>query len=60
MPGLGNVARERAGAGIAAGIGLLGEQTQLEGRRAVVLPLRISNGDMFLGGLSVGQINPLF
>jgi len=60
MPGLGNVARERAGAGIAAGIGLLGEQTQLEGRRAVVLPLRISNGDMFLGGLAVGQINPLF
>ena len=60
MPGLGNVAREHAGAGIAAGIGLLGEQTQLEGRRAVVLPLRISNGDMFLGGLAVGQINPLF
>src|SRR4051794_5373134 len=60
MPGLGNVARERAGAGIAAGIGLLGEQTQLEGRRAVVLPLRISNGDMFLGALAVGQINPLF
>jgi hypothetical protein len=60
MPGLGNVAREHAGAGIAAGIGLLGEQTQLEGRRAVVLPLRISNGDMFLGALSVGQINPLF
>jgi hypothetical protein len=60
MPGLGNVARDRAGTGIAAGIGLLGEQTQLEGRRAVVLPLRINNGDMFLGGLSVGQINPLF
>jgi hypothetical protein len=60
MPGLGNVARERAGQGIAAGIGLLGEQTQLEGRRAVVLPLRISNGEMFLGALAVGQINPLF
>jgi len=60
MPGLGNIAREQAGAGIAAGIGLLGEQTQLEGRRAVVLPLRISNGEMFLGNLSVGQINPLF
>jgi hypothetical protein len=60
MPGLGNVAREHAGTGIAAGIGLLGEQTQLEGRRAVVLPLRITNGDMFLGALAVGQINPLF
>lgn len=60
VPGLGNVARENAGVGIAAGIGLLGEQTQLEGRRAVVLPLRITNGDMFLGNLAVGQINPLF
>ena len=59
-PGLGNIAREHASAGIAAGIGLLGEQTQLEGRRAVVLPLRITNGDMFLGQLAVGQINPLF
>ena len=59
-PGLGNVAREHASTGIAAGIGLLGEQTQLEGRRAVVLPLRITNGDMFLGAVSVGQINPLF
>ena len=60
VPGLGNIARDNAGTGIAAGIGLLGEQTQLEGRRAVVLPLRITNGDMFLGQLSVGQINPLF
>jgi len=61
MPGLGNVAREHAGSsGLAAAIGLLGEQTQLEGRRAVVLPLRITNGDMFLGQLAVGQINPLF
>jgi hypothetical protein len=59
-PGLGNIAREHAGAGIAAGIGLLGEQTQLEGRRAVILPLRINNGEMFLGQLSVGQVNPMF
>ena len=59
-PGLGNIAREQAGAGIAAGIGLLGEQTQLEGRRAVVLPLRIDNGSMFLGNVPVGTINPLF
>jgi hypothetical protein len=59
-PGLGNVAREHAGASIAAGIGLLGEQTQLEGRRAVVLPLKIDNGSMFLGNVPVGTINPLF
>ena len=60
IPGLGNIARERAAPSIAAGIGLLGEQTQLEGRRAVILPLRINNGAMFLGAVPVGQINPLF
>ena len=60
VPGLGNVARDNAAAGIAAGIGLLGEQTQLEGRRAVVLPLKIAGGEMFLGNVPVGKINPLF
>jgi hypothetical protein len=59
IPGLGNIARDRAPS-IAAGIGLLGEQTQLEGRRAVVLPLRFDNGTMFLGAVPVGQVKPLF
>lgn len=58
-PGLGNIARNNAPS-IAAGIGLLGEQTQLEGRRAVVVPLRITDGAMFLGAVPVGQVNPLF
>lgn len=60
IPGLGNVARDNAAAGIAAGIGLLGEQTQLEGRRAVVLPLKFTGGEMFLGNVPVGTIKPLF
>ncbi len=60
IPGLGNIARENAGPTIAAGIGLLGEQTQLEGRRAVILPLRFTDGAMFLGAVPVGQVNPLF
>jgi hypothetical protein len=59
-PGLGNLARNNAAPSIAAGIGLLGEQTQLEGRRAVVVPLRITDGAMFLGAVPVGQVNPLF
>lgn len=58
VPGLGNVARDNAT--IAAGIGLLGEQTQLEGRRAVVLPLRFKDGSMFLGAVPVGPVKPLF
>ena len=60
IPGLGNIARERAAPSIAAGIGILGEQTQLEGRRAVILLLRLRNCSMLLGAVSVGQIKPLF
>jgi hypothetical protein len=59
-PGLGNIARDNAGPSIAAGIGLLGEQTQLEGRRAVIVPLRFNDGAMFLGAVPVGEVSPLF
>ena len=60
MPGLGNVARQQAGANLGAGINLLGEQTVLEGKRAVKLPLRIDDGTMFLGPIPVGKAPALF
>ena len=60
MPGLGQVARDRAGLGLAAGVLLLGEQTELEGKRAVRLPLRFNDGAVSLGPISLGQIAPLF
>jgi hypothetical protein len=59
-PQLGNIARQQAGAGIVASIGALGEQTQLEGKRAIALPLRFTNGVAFLGPIKLGQIPPLF
>jgi hypothetical protein len=60
LPGLGSVAREHAGAGAAAGVSLLGEPAQLEGRAAVSLPLRFVDGTAYLGPLAVGQVPPLF
>jgi hypothetical protein len=57
-PGLGNFARQQAVAGIAVGLG--GQQTELEGKRAVSLPLRFQDGEMFLGRLRVGSVPPLF
>jgi hypothetical protein len=60
LPGLGNVARDNAGIGIAAGINALGQPTELEGKRAVSLPLRFVDGAVFLGPLPLGQTNPLF
>lgn len=59
-PGLGDVARQQAGANISLGINLLGEQTTLEGKRAVTLPLRFDNGAVFLGPIPIGNTPSLF
>jgi hypothetical protein len=59
-PGLGSAARQQAGANIAAGINMLGEQTTLEGRRAVALPLRFDDGAVFLGPIPLGHTAALF
>jgi hypothetical protein len=60
VPGLGSVARQNAGPAIVAGITLMGQPTELEGRRAVALPLRFKDGMVSLGALAVGQTPPLF
>jgi hypothetical protein len=59
-PGLGNMARQQVGANLSAGINMLGEQTTLEGQRAVTLPLRFEEGRMFLGPIPLGDSPALF
>ena len=59
-PGLGNVARQQAGANLSLGINLIGEQTTLEGRQAVKLPVRFSGGSVFLGPVPIGNTPALF
>jgi hypothetical protein len=59
-PGLGNVARQQVGANISAGINMLGEQTTLEGKRAVTLPLRFDDGVVLLGPIRIGNAPALF
>jgi hypothetical protein len=54
------VARQQAGANIALGINMLGEQTMLEGKRAVTLPLRFTDGSVFLGPIPIGNTPALF
>lgn len=44
----------------AAGVAMLGQPAELEGRKAVMLPLRFSDGAVFLGPLMVGQMQPLY
>jgi hypothetical protein len=60
IPGLGNVVRQNANVGVAAGINALGKETLLEGRKARAFPLRFVDGAVFLGPLKVGQVPPLF
>ena len=59
-PGLGSLARENAGVGAAVGISLLGQPAELEGKKAVTLPLRFSDGAAFLGPLRIGETLPLY
>ncbi len=60
VPGLGNVVRQNANVGVAAGINALGKEATLEGKKARAFPLRFVDGAVFLGPLKVGQVPPLF
>jgi hypothetical protein len=60
VPGLGNVVKQNANIGVAAGINALGKEAVLEGRKARAFPLRFVDGAVFLGPLKVGQVPPLF
>ena len=59
-PGLGDVARQQAGANLAAGINMLGKPATLEGRQAVTLPLLFKDGTAYLGPIPLGSTPVLF
>jgi hypothetical protein len=60
MPGLGGVVRKNSGTIAAAGVSALGQQTLLDGKPAVMLALRFSDGEAFLGPIPLGQTPALF
>jgi hypothetical protein len=60
LPGLGAIARQNAGAGIVAGLGAIGQNTTLEGKPAVTVPLRFDDGEVLLGPFRLGRVSPLF
>lgn len=60
VPGLGAIARQNAAPGIMAGLGAIGQNTTLEGKPAVTLPLRFADGAAFLGPIPIGRVQPLF
>jgi hypothetical protein len=60
IPGLGAIARQNAVPGIVAGLGAVGQNTTLEGKPAVTLPLRLADGVVFLGPFRIAETPPLF
>jgi hypothetical protein len=60
IPGLGDIARKNAAPGILAGLDVIGKRTTLEGKPALTLPLRFTDGRIMLGPIPVGRAPPLF
>ena len=60
LPGLGGAVRGNSGAIAAAGLAMLGSPAELEGKKAVAVPLKFSAGVVSLGPLQVGRMAPLF
>jgi len=60
IPGLGNVARKNANAGVVAGINMLGQASTLEGKPARAFPLKFAEGVISIGPLKIAQTPPLF
>jgi hypothetical protein len=56
-PALGGAGRDQIAAGL---LGFLGERTLLEGKPAVTMQLRLSDGAAYLGPIPLGQIPPLY
>jgi hypothetical protein len=60
LPGLGGVVRESASAGVIETIKRMGEPTKLDGKPAIVLPLRVTDGVVYVGIIPVAVVPPLF
>ena len=59
-PGLGNLARQNAAPALAAALNFIGQPAEIEGKRAITLPLRFNDGMVTLGPIPLGQTAPLF
>ncbi len=60
MPGLSDVVRQGANAGIIDNLKKMGQPTEIDQKPAIVLPLRFSDGVVSLGMIPLGQLPPLF
>jgi hypothetical protein len=60
IPGLGNIARQNANAGVTAALNMLGQKSTLDGRPALAFPLRFVDGTVFIGPARIAETPSLF
>ncbi|HUD89063.1 MAG TPA: DUF2125 domain-containing protein [Xanthobacteraceae bacterium] len=60
LPGLSGVVRQSANASLIDSLNKMGEPTEIDKKPAIVLPLRISDGAVYLGLIPLGEVPPLF
>ena len=60
MPGLGGALRDTANASMVDNLKKMGQPTEVDKKPAIVLPLRFSDGSVYLGMLPLGELPPLF
>jgi hypothetical protein len=59
-PGLGGIARQNAAPALTAALNFIGQPAEIDGKRAITLPLRFNDGVATLGPIPLGQAAPLF
>jgi len=60
VPGLSDAVRESANASIIESLKKMGQPTAIDKKPAIALPLRISDGAVYLGMIPLGEVPPLF
>ena len=60
VPGLSGAVREGTNASLIENLKKMGQPTGIDNKPAIVLPLRFSDGLIYLGMLPLGEVPPLF
>jgi hypothetical protein len=60
LPGLSGIVRESANSSVIETIKKMGQPTEIDKKPAVALPLRVTDGVIFLGLIPLGVLPPLF
>jgi hypothetical protein len=60
VPGLGGALRDSANGSLVDNLKKMGQPTEIDKKPAILLPLRFSDGLIYLGMVPVGEVPPLF